>query len=122
MSDGRVLQGGEAGVTLVELMIVLVVIAIGVLALSGIQTRSSTDVYSTGRRTRALALAESQMEVARGLGYDSAVADSGQSNEFAWRTAVDSADVALHRVTVTVNWTENGAARSVQLINLLSQR
>jgi prepilin-type N-terminal cleavage/methylation domain-containing protein len=111
-----------SGVTLIELMIVLVIIAVGILTLSGVQTRSSTDVYSTGRRTRAIALAQNQMEVARGLGYTLATPDSGQADGFDWRTAVDSVDVGLNRVTVTVSWTEKETPRSVQFLNLLSTR
>ena len=45
----RIVKNESAGFTLVELMIALVVIAIGVMALSGVQTRSSRDVYATGR-------------------------------------------------------------------------
>jgi prepilin-type N-terminal cleavage/methylation domain-containing protein len=116
-------QGGNpAGVTLVELMIVLVVIAIGVLALSGVQTRSSRDVYATGRRTRALAVAQTQIEVARSLGFTGAVRDSGQADGFNWKTSVDTTGVDLKRLTVTVSWSEKGLADSLQLIDLLSAR
>ena len=111
-----------AGVTLIELMIVLVIIAVGVLALSGVQTRSSSDVYSTGQHTRAIAVAETQMEVARGLGFTLATPDSGQADGFDWRADVDSVDIGLRRVMVTVSWTESGTPRSVQLLNLLSTR
>lgn len=114
----------ESGVTLVELMVVLVIIAVGVLALSGVQTHSSTDVYATGRRTRALALAENQMEVARGMGYVGAISDSGTSDVFTWNTQVDSAGLpgGLRRITVTVGWSETGNSRSVQLLDLVSTR
>ena len=120
----RLPRDAERGVTLVELMVVLVIIAVGVLALSGVQTHSSTDVYATGRRTRALALAENQMEVARGMGYVGAVSDSGASDVYNWFTVVDSTGLpaGLHRIRVTVNWTEAGNARSVQLIDLVSTR
>jgi prepilin-type N-terminal cleavage/methylation domain-containing protein len=112
----------EAGVTLIELMIVLVIISIGILAMSGVQTRSSNDVYTTGRRTRALAVAETQIEVCRGMGYAQAVADSGTTDGFAWSTAVDSVSSGLRRATVTVSWTEGTSPRSIQLRNLMSTR
>ena len=66
----------EAGVTLIEIMVVLVVVSVGVLALSGVQMRSSADVYSTGRHTRALQVAQQKMEIARGGGFALAVSDS----------------------------------------------
>lgn len=111
----------QGGLTVVELMVVLVFIAIGILALSGVQTRSFTDVYSTGRQTRALDLAQMRMETARAAGY-AAVSDSGAVDGFTWFCVVDSADVALKRVTTTVSWVDAQVPRSVQLVNLLSSR
>jgi prepilin-type N-terminal cleavage/methylation domain-containing protein len=114
---------GSAGVTLIELMIVLVVIAVGILALSGVQTRSSTDVYATGRRTRALAVAQTQLEVSRGLGYAGAQGTTtGTSDGFNWKTRVDTLSFELNRLTVTVSWTEKGTADSLRLMDLISAR
>lgn len=111
-----------AGFSLVELMIVLVFLAIGILALSGVQTSASRGVYATGRRTRALALAQNRMELTKGMGYGSAVPDSGQSEIFAWNTRVDSVSTALQRVQVTVSWNDQGRPYTVQLVDLLSGR
>lgn len=112
----------ERGLTLIELMVVLVFIAFGVLALSVVQTHSFTDVHSTGRHTRALELAQMRMEVARGAGFDLAVTDSGAVGRFAWRSNVDSVAVGLRRVTTTVSWVERGAPRSVRVMSLISAR
>ena len=112
----------SAGFTLIELMVALVIIAVGIMALSGVQASSSRDVYSTGRRTRALAVAEEQVEIARSAGYASAVADSGLSGPLYWVTHVDSADVELRSVTVTVTWPEAASSQSVQLMTLLARR
>lgn len=112
----------EAGMTLVEIMVVLVVVAIGVLALSAVQMRSSKDVYSTGRHTRALLLAQTRMEIARSAGYILAQSDSGSTDGFAWRTVVDSSDVGLRRVNVAVTWTDKGLARAIRLNDLVALR
>jgi Tfp pilus assembly protein PilV len=103
-------------------MVVLVFIAVGVLALTRVQTQSFTDVYSTGRHTRALDVAQQRMETARAAGYALAQSDSGTTDGFAWRCIVDSADVAMKRVTTTVSWTDKSGPRSVQLVSLLSDR
>jgi len=120
--DFHYLPADNQGISLVELMVVLVVVAIGVLALSGVQTRSSADVYATGRHTRAVQLAQTRMEVARGAGFALAQSDSGTTDGFAWQTVVDSADVGLRRVSVTVAWTDQGAPQTVRLNNLLAMR
>ena len=112
----------SAGLTLVELMIVLVVVSIGILALAGVQTRSTTDVYSTGRNSSALAVAQARMETVRGAGFALARPDSGQTGGFAWWTGVDSVSVDLKALHVSVTWTEQGTSRTVRLDNLLSDR
>jgi len=122
MTDRARDDGREAGLTLVELMVVLVIAAIGLLALSGVQTRSSTDVYSTGRHTRALEVANERIEIARGAGFALAQSASGTTDGFAWSTVVDSADIGLRRVRVTVSWTDKNRARSLQLTSLMAQR
>jgi len=103
-------------------MIVLIVVAVGLLALSGVQTSSSRDVFSTGRRTRALALAQQRMEVSRASGYLNAVSDSGSADGFQWRAVVDSVEVGLHQVTVAVTWTESTTPDTIRYVNLLSAR
>jgi type IV pilus assembly protein PilV len=115
-------EPGADGFTLVELMIALVVIAIGIIALSGVQTKSSRDVYSTGRQTRALATAEDRVERIRSIGYTAAVSDSGQDGVFNWTARVDSAGLELKRIAVTVTWPEQAQVRQVRLTTLLSAR
>ena len=112
----------EAGISLVELMVVLVIVGIGVLSLSAVQTRSSTDVYSTGRQTRALQLAQTRMELARGAGFALAVSDTGSADGFQWQSVVDSAGIGLRRVRVSVTWRDQGRPRAIELDNLLAQR
>ena len=112
----------EAGVTLVELMIALVVITIGILALSAAQTRSSAHVYAAGRNTRALELAQERLETTRAAGYSEAAADSGVTDGFAWHIGVDSLNVDLKHVVVTVSWTERAFPQTLRLDDLLSNR
>lgn len=116
------MKNDAAGFTLVELMIALVVIAIGVMALSGVQTRSSRDVYATGRSTRALALAQQRIEIKRAGGYAAAVTDSGQQDNFEWIARVDSAGIDLKSIDVTVTWPEQMQTQSVRLTTLISAR
>ncbi len=124
MTDPRTAprRDAAAGFTLVELMVVLIILAVGVLALSGVQTRSSNDVYKTGRRSRALSVAQQQIEIARAAGYSIAVSDTGVTDGMNWTTQVDSADVDMKRVLVTVSWTESGDTTSLQLETRLALR
>jgi len=115
-------RSAEAGFTLIELMVTLVLISIGILALSGVQTRSSSDVYDTGRHERALALAQEQIEVARAAGYALAASTAGTSGGFAWATQVDTVSADMKQVAVTVTWNDRTRVRNLQLQTLLSER
>jgi prepilin-type N-terminal cleavage/methylation domain-containing protein len=112
----------QDGISLIELMVVLVIVGVGILALSAVQTRSSTDVYSTGRQTRALQLAQTRMELARGAGFALAQSDSGSADGFQWQSVVDSAGIGLRRVRISVTWSDHGRPTAIELDNLLAQR
>lgn len=112
----------SAGVSLVEIMVVLVIVAIGILALVAVQTYSTTDVFATGQDTRALSIGQERMEVARTAGFTAAVSDSGTVDGFDWTTHVNNVSAGLNQVRVTVAWREHGKQRTLQLTNLLSAR
>lgn len=112
----------SAGFSLVELLIAIVVISIGVLALSAVQTQSSRDVFAEGRQAGALALAQERIESVRAGGYAGAVADTGQAGSYSWITAVDDISLELREVTVTVTWNQGATPRSLMLQTLIADR
>jgi prepilin-type N-terminal cleavage/methylation domain-containing protein len=111
-----------AGFSLIELLVVLVVISVGLLALSGVQTNAQRDSDATGRHARAMFVAKTQMEIARAAGYDSTRSDSGLAGRFNWNTRVDSAAYGLKRVTVQVTYAEDGRGRTIRLMDLVAKR
>lgn len=112
----------EAGFSLVELMVALVILTIGLLPLAFVQTRAQQDVFDSGRSTEALAIAQLQMEEAKSLGFGVAATDTGTVDNYTWIRDVQNVSVGLDQVTVNVNWNERGDARSVSLINRISFR
>ncbi|MGH7741694.1 MAG: hypothetical protein ACRENS_06695 [Candidatus Eiseniibacteriota bacterium] len=119
------LRHPSAGITVIELMVVLVMVAVGILALSGIQTHSEKDVYATSRRAGALSVAQTQMESKRAMGYSLAVSDTGQTAFYNWISVVDTVGAPgnqLNRITVTVTWQEGAVTDSVILVNMVSGR
>ena len=115
-------RSGEAGVSLVELMVVLVIFSVGVLTLSAVQMRSDVAVSRTGQATRALSLGLERMEVARAAGFTAAQSDSGLVDHFNWNTRVTSMGTGLNRVCVTVAWTDGKTPRTIELNTLVAQR
>lgn len=118
----RKLFESNRGISLVEIMVVMVVIAIGILPIAFVQSNSSRDVIKSGQRTQALTIAQNQMEQIRSLGFNAAASDSGSVDQYQWSAIVSNQGVGLNRVVVTVTWAEMGQQRTVSLDNLLSTR
>jgi len=110
------------GLTLVEIMVVMIILAIGIIPLTLVQTRSQRDVHHSNQRTEALFIAQMQMERARNLGFTNAVSDSGAVRVYQWRTDVQPVSLGLNQIEVTVQWNEKGTMRTVTLDNLVSFR
>lgn len=112
----------DQGFSLVELMVVLVVLAIGLLPLAFVQTRAQQEVVDSGRQSEAVALAQLQMETAKSQGFGVAVDANGAVGNYTWTQTVTNVSFGLDQITVTVNWSERGQPRSVSMINRVSMR
>lgn len=110
------------GVTLVELVIVLVIITVGILPIAAVQMRANRDVMETGFDTEALQIAHQQMERAKNLGFTAAVSDSGAVGTYNWRTLITNQSFGLNAVEVSVTWQEGADTQSLTINNLLSMR
>ena len=96
------------GVTLVELMVVLVVLTIGLLPIALVQSRARSDVFNSGQRTEAINIAQMQMERTKSVGFANAVSGAGTIGAFNWNTVVQPVSSGLSSVTITVQWQEKG--------------
>ena len=110
------------GFTLVEVLVVLVIIAIGIMPLALVQTRARQEVSESDRYTRAVTLAQRQLEWTKGMGFAAAASDSGYHGDLTWRTIVADVDVGLRRVAVEVAFTQGAQADTLRMASLLSLR
>lgn len=118
----KAIIGSQKGVSLVELVVVLVILTIGIIPIAAVQTRSNRDVFKSGQRTEALNIAQMQMEQARALGFNNAVSDSGQVGVYNWQTTVANRSDRLNEIVVDVQWQEQGTQRTATLRGLVSDR
>lgn len=120
----RVERAGSrsGGFSLVELMVVLVILAIGLLPLALIQTRAQQDVFESGQYTEALQVAQLQMEAAKSQGFGNAVTDSGVVDVYAWKATVTNVSFGLDQIVVQVQWNEKGRQRNIQIMDRISFR
>ncbi|MGD8414168.1 MAG: prepilin-type N-terminal cleavage/methylation domain-containing protein [Candidatus Latescibacterota bacterium] len=116
------IESRSAGFSLVELMVVLVILAIGLLPLALIQTRAQQDVFESGQYTEALQVAQLQMEAAKSQGFGNADTDSGLVDVYTWRTTVNNVSFGLDQITVQVQWNEKGRQRNIQIMDRVSFR
>ncbi|MBE0567731.1 MAG: prepilin-type N-terminal cleavage/methylation domain-containing protein [Krumholzibacteria bacterium] len=115
-------RAGRAGFSLVEIMIVLVILAVGVLPIAVVQHHARREVVEADRHTEAIALAQAQLERLKGLGFGNIVAENGVTGTFAWQAQVANVSFGLDRVDVTVTWNTSNAAEILTVSELVSMR
>ena len=125
MAAHRVTDSRQAGFTMIEVMVAMLLTAltvIGVLGLYRIESRASA---FSRRETEAAVLAQDKLEELRTrvapsadeTGSDSPIDELSSTSVFArsWSVLV-SPDPAVYNVTVTVTWDEDGYTRTVTVL------
>lgn len=110
------------GFTLPEVLMVMIILAIGVLPLTMIQARARSEVRETDRYTQAVTLAQQQLEWAKGQGFGNVVPDSGLVGQVQWRTDVQPAAFGLERLEVRVIFRQGSSPDTLRVASLLSMR
>jgi prepilin-type N-terminal cleavage/methylation domain-containing protein len=110
------------GFTLPEVLVVMVILAVGVLPLTLIQTRARAEVRETDRYTQAVTVAQQQLEWAKGQGFGRAVADSGHTGHVVWRTNVQQVAFGLERIDVRVIFQQGSRPDTLNVTSLVSMR
>ncbi len=112
----------RGGFTLVEVLVVMVILAVGVLPLTMIQARSRAEVRETDRYTQAVTVAQQQLEWAKGQGFGNVVPDSGMAGHVVWRTDVQQVAFGLERIQVQVVFRQGSSPDTLRVASLLSMR
>jgi prepilin-type N-terminal cleavage/methylation domain-containing protein len=113
----------QRGLTLVEVLATLVLVAIVLpVTMKGV-TLSMQSAARARHMTEAAQLAESkinEMLVLRDTMYLSGSGDFGQDwPEYRWTSTAAAANYGVYEVTVTVSWLERGSERSVSMSTLV---
>lgn len=110
----------KKGFTLVEVLIGLIILAIGILAIAGMQITSLVGTTFSNNLTQASVLAQDRLEFLKGLSLNDTRLDTGTYN--------DAPDIGIFKrsyqanrnanpnfvtITYTVSWLEKGMTRTV---------
>jgi len=105
---------GRKGFTLTEVLIGLVILAVGLLAIAAMQVTSIKSGYFSSHVTEATIFAQDKLEHLKNLSYSNSDLSSGQHNEGILPGTVfsrqyniaEDAGNSMKTITVTVQWTD----------------
>ena len=108
---------GKKGFTLIEMLVGLVLLAIGLLAIAGMQIRSVNGNSFSANLTQASILAQDRFESLRQLDFTHAELDLGTHTDGLIPGTIVSRDYAvslvpgtvMRSITVNVRWTDNSS-------------
>lgn len=119
----------QNGFTLIELLIAITILAVGLLALAGLQGSSIKGNEHANTISQATALAEDQIEQIRNMNYAAIVfspnpkVETNVDDSIYTRTTSVEDDTPmddLKRITVTVSWISRGTPRQVELRTIVA--
>ena len=127
-------QRRQRGVAMLEALIAFLVLSVGLLALSRLQTGLRTNADAARERSEAVRLAQTDIEGLRAFANSAAweaiadassdVTPAGSRTHYTLERVVrTSADPALKAVEVTLQWNDrHGAAQQLQLSTLIASQ
>lgn len=110
------------GFSLVEILMVLMILTVGVLPIALIQHRARREVTEADWHTRAISVAQLQMERLKGQGFGNIAAENGTTDNVTWVAQVNNVGVGLDRITVTASWRNADVMESLVVSDLVSMR
>lgn len=115
-------RADRQGFTLVEIMMVMVILAVGVLPIAVIQHQARREVNEADRHTQAIAVAQMQMERMKSQGFGQIAAGNGTVGNVDWVAQVQNVSFGLDRITVTASWRNKDVVETLVVSDLVSMR
>jgi len=112
----------DKGFTIIEVLVVIGLFAIGILAVASMQVTAFQGNRSAMLQTNAITLATERMENLISQNYATIVSGSENQANFniAWNVQDDTPLENTKTITVTVTWNDRGGTRDVVLNTILA--
>ena len=113
----------DKGFTIIEVMIVIGIFAIGILAVASMQVSAFQGNRSATLRTIAITLASERMENLISQDYGAIVSGNQTVDNFdiSWTVTNDSPLAKTKTITATTTWNDRGDSRNVNLSYILAK-
>ncbi len=106
----------QDGFSLIEILIGLIILAVGLLAIGGLQITSIREGFSSNNITQATILAQDKLEYLKNLSYTDSHLNSGQHNDGTIPNTIFTREYSvledtgnnMKTITVTIQWTDRG--------------
>lgn len=129
------IQQDKNGFSLVEFMIAMSILAIGLLAVAGMQSTAIRGNLLSKGTTSAILLGEKKMEEFKNTPYTSLtngtfqdpnnpltdIGGSGGRFNRSWTISTYSGSTNMRQITITITWSEGGLAKSTSLDTVISR-
>lgn len=122
LGRGKAGRRDREGFTLVEIMMVLLILSLGILPIAVIQHQARREVSESDNFTRAITVAQGQIEWIKGLGFGNATADTGVIGNIAWTSTITTVSTGLERIEVTAHWQSQDQMEQLTIADLVSIR
>lgn len=110
------------GFTLVEMLVVMMILAVGILPVAIVQHQARQEVVKSDLHAEAVNVCQSNLERLKAQGFGVAAPDSGISGRISWNAQVTNVAFGLDRIDVTATWQTNQGMETITIADLVSMR
>jgi prepilin-type N-terminal cleavage/methylation domain-containing protein len=122
MRRARTARPDRDGFSLVEMLVVMMILAVGILPVAIVQHQARREVVKSDLYAQAITVSESQLERLKAMGFGNAAPDSGVAGRITWNAQVTNVAFGLDRIDVTATWRSKDGVETLVMSDLVSLR
>ena len=113
---------GRDGFSLVEMLVVMMILAVGILPVAIVQHQARREVVKSDLYTEAVIVSQSHLERLKGMGFGNAAPDSGVDGRITWTARINNVSFGLDRIDLITTWQSKDGVETLTISDLVSMR